>query len=135
VIPLNHRWARRAERFLRVPRFSSVRSREGAIQFHLGVVDQLRGKLEEAKRYLRQALALDGEAGGQEFEAADLARLGEVLRQLGRLDEAAEYLQQAHALFDARGDWESDGEALYSLGRHHPRRRLPTYQQCRTPHH
>jgi len=63
-----------------------------------------RGDHAEAKRLLRDAVALVGETDMVNFHADSLADFAEIDRLAGRKDEACEHLDQALALYEKKGN-------------------------------
>ncbi len=64
----------------------------------LGIVDQLRGRLEEAESWYKRALAIEEALGDQLGMVASYGQLGILAQDRGRLEEAEGWLKRALAI-------------------------------------
>ncbi len=101
---------------LRASRHISDRSAEAAALTHLGFVEWLRNRYEQAADYQRQALALYDAAGDRLGQARALHRLALAERLLGQFQQSIGHAERALAL--ARQDMDRLGQAraLQNLG-------------------
>ena len=67
---------------------------------NIGLIYSDKGELDEALKYLTDALAIDKEIGYKQGEAADLGNIGLILKAKGELDKALKYLTDALAILN-----------------------------------
>ncbi|NUT47404.1 MAG: tetratricopeptide repeat protein [Saccharothrix sp.] len=79
--------------------------RATAVTYHqLGMVAELRGRLDEAERRYRQSLGIVEELGDRPGMARDYHHLGIVAQEHGRLDEAERWYRQSLGIMEELGD-------------------------------
>ncbi len=70
---------------------------------NIGIIYSDKGDLDQALRYLQQALEIDREIGYQQGVASDLGNIGLIYSDKGDLDHALRYLRQALEIFTEIG--------------------------------
>jgi tetratricopeptide (TPR) repeat protein/transcriptional regulator with XRE-family HTH domain len=101
---------------LQAARATGDQAAEANALTRLGFVDWQVGRLAQAARCQRQALALYRAVGDTLGQAGTLNRLGLAERSLGRLTEAARCFRQELALCLRTGDRLGETKAVYNLG-------------------
>ena len=89
---------------------------EASALSQLGVIEIRRGRCAQAAAYLRQALALFGQAGDRLGAARALTNLASAERRQGHYAEGSSCHQQALAEFRAIGDQVGEARVLNGLG-------------------
>jgi DNA-binding SARP family transcriptional activator/Tfp pilus assembly protein PilF len=97
-------------------RHTGDRIAEAAVLNHIGVIDWVQSRSEQASEHFRRALAMFREAGHRAGEAQALGNLGLNETQLGRYDQAACHQQDAIAIYRDIGDLFGEARALGNLG-------------------
>lgn len=94
------------------------------IVLNLGVIANIQGSLDGARRYYEQSLALAREAGDERGEALALHNIGMLHCDQGAWDEADEAYREALTLFERQGNKQmianllmNRSEVLYGRGR------------------
>ncbi len=82
----------------------------------MGLLDRIRGKLEESQDHLVQALELVEEGGGDWAASFVLGHLGVLAREQGSLDAAGEYHEQALAISRRIGNAQDEAWNVAALG-------------------
>ena len=82
----------------------------------LGVVAQLRGRLDEAAEWYARSLAIREELGDRPGLASSYGQLGVVAQLRGRLDEAAEWSARSLAISEELGDRPRAALSYYHIG-------------------
>jgi serine/threonine protein kinase/tetratricopeptide (TPR) repeat protein len=91
------------------------RTLEGNVLVDLGVIHSFRGRLEEARALIEQALDLHRAADGRRGEGRALSCLANVCLIQGRSEEARELYEQALPIHRAVGDQKTEGSTLANL--------------------
>lgn len=82
----------------------------------LGVIFRSLGRMEQARRYLEQALQLYQESGNRTGEAWALNDLGRVFVDIGNRECARQDYERALRIFQEQGDQRGEGSTLNNLG-------------------
>ena len=84
---------------------------------NLGVVYRSLGKMEQARKYLEQALDIYEKEGDRVEESWSLNHLGRVYSEIGNKEQARLYYEQALQICQEEGDRLGEAAALNNLGR------------------
>jgi tetratricopeptide (TPR) repeat protein len=84
---------------------------------HLGALASIRGDMDEAESYIRDALAINERNEDPLYQATDLVDLGAIMREKGQLADADVYLRRALDIFRTAGDTQGEAGALLGVGR------------------
>ena len=86
---------------------------EQACNYHLGLIAQLRGDLDEAERLTRTAVAVVGAAPTIPMEPWCRPDHAVILADLGRVEEAAREIEHVMALYENGDDWGGMGSLIF----------------------
>ena len=87
------------------PESEWTRASISVVYHQLGATAEVRGSLDEAEDWYRQALTIEEELGNRpHVAAATYQRLGNTARDRGRLDEAGDWYRKSLAMFEELGD-------------------------------
>jgi tetratricopeptide (TPR) repeat protein len=96
---------------------SETRRRRLAFTYHhLGVVAQMRGELDRAESWYRQALAVSEQLGDRLETAGTYHQLGMIARRRGELDHAESWHRHALAVLEQLGDRPHMAGTYHELG-------------------
>ena len=88
-----------------------------AVFYHqLGMVAQLRGRLDEAADWYARSLAINEELGDRPGTAVSYRQLGMVAQGRGRLNEAADWYARSLAINEELGDRPGTARSYHQLG-------------------
>jgi tetratricopeptide (TPR) repeat protein len=104
------------------------RTAEATVLIHIGVIDWVQSRSQQAADHFWQALALFREAGDRAGEAQALGNMGLNETKMGRYEQAVSHLQEAVAICRDIGDRFGEARALGGLGL--ARRQQGQYQEA-----